>query len=120
MAKFLLLLLAVVTGSLQGVARAGELLAKPASVPFTQDRGEILVHVNPDLRNLCSGTFVNIRDENGLVESKTGLGSIAQSHIDRFGLQWERVRISIRSLPLGATRLKVSVCGASVVTKARS
>ena len=124
MATLYLLLLLVVLASVAGPARAGQqLLAKPARIPFTQERGEILLHVGPDLRKLCrgrSGPPVTIHAGEWRLESWARLEETADLHTDRFGLQWSRVSVDLSRFPLGATSVNVSACGDWVTTKART
>lgn len=112
------LLVIIAFASLEGFAKGGELLAKPARVPFAEGEiGVILVHVSEP--QCPPNSPVHIADERRLVESWTHFGDIASSHTDRFGLHWMHVSVDLRRLPLGATRLKVTACGSSVFTKAR-
>ena len=114
-----LLLVSIVLASLEVSVRGGELLAKPARVPFTEgEDGEILLHLSSRLLRQCRDPLVHVTDEARLVESRTRLGDTAASHTDRFGLQWAHVSFNLRSLPLGVTRVRITACGASVVTKA--
>ena len=116
------LLLAIAFASLELPARGGDLLAKPARVPFTENDkdGVILVHVSAHLQPHCSAeSLVHIADEEeNLLESKAHIGDITSSHTDQFGRQWMHVSVNLHTLPLGATTVKVTACGASVSTKA--
>ena len=118
MSKLLLLIFAF--ASLEGPARGGNLLAKPARVPFTDEDKDavILVHASVRIQRQCQDLFVHIADDGKLLESRTHIGDIATSHTDQFGLQWMHVSVDLRRLPLGATTVGVTLCGAAVFTKA--
>ncbi|CAI8052798.1 hypothetical protein GBAR_LOCUS28892 [Geodia barretti] len=117
MSKLLLLIFAF--ASLEGPARGGNLLAKPARVPFTDEDKDavILVHASVRIQRQCQDLFVHIADDGKLLESRTHIGDIATSHTDQFGLQWMHVSVDLRRLPLGATTVGVTLCGAAVFTK---
>ena len=93
------------------------LLAKPAFVPFTQNVGSILVHVDDDFYMQCHHPYVEIKDVKGLLNISKNVGNLSVSHTDRLGLQWLHVRADLTKLPLGVTPVKVTACGDSVITK---
>ena len=120
-AKSCVLLFVFVCASLgvKGGDASAALLAKPALVPFTQNEGSVLVHVDPDLLQQClrRDPHLAIADESGLVSVTADLNYLKESHIDRFGLKWLHVSTDLKKMPLGATAVKVTTCGVSVITK---
>lgn len=116
----ILLLFALISAIIEAFAGAA-IIAKPALVPFTEDIGKILVHVDSELLQQCpQSRTVAITDESGLLDSRTDFSDLHESHVDRFGLDWVHVRVDLKRIPLGATSVKVTVCDQSVVTKASS
>lgn len=114
------LVVAILAGAWD-TARSRELLAKPARVPFTQDDGdgEILVRLSSDLLQLCGDVhpLIRLTDEHGLVVGQTRYDEAAYSHTDRFGYNWMIINFDLSRFQLGVTRLQVTVCSTSTVTK---
>ena len=88
-------------------------------MPFTEDDGKILIHVDTELlQQRFDSRYVTIADERGLLDSKADFSDLHESHVDRFGLEWVHVPVDLQRIPLGATSVKVTVFDQSVVTKA--
>ena len=75
---------------------------------------------DPVLQQRCrthDDSSITITDENGLLHRETDTTELRESHTDRFGQHWVHVTVDLGRLPLGATPIKVTACGESVLTK---
>ena len=96
----ILLLFTLVSAIIDAFAGAA-LIAKPALVPFTEDNGKILIHVDSGLLQQCSESrTVTITDERSLLDGREDFSDLRESHVDRFGLEWLHVSVDLKRIPL--------------------
>lgn len=94
------LVLAAAAGDLAyGASNNGNVLVKPAVVPFMDHKGTLLVHVDRDLQQR-----VKVLDKRGTMLQRGGAPS---AHVDRHGYRWLHIPLDLSPLPHGASTLRV-------------